>query len=212
MVTNGKIVFQSDRDGNLEIYEMNADGTNQTRITANTAADFEPVWSPDGTKLLFRSLRDGNGEVYVMNTNGSGQTDLTNNPATDAHASWSPSGAKIAFVSNRDGNFEIYVMNADGTGQTRLTVSAGTDERPDWQRVTITTADPMIPPPSGSGMGPGTGSGSGVRLASAGPAFDIRPPAESLPAAGTSPLLPILSFGLLSATYYGYRKRHRVRF
>ena len=61
--TNGKIAFRSDRDGNYEIYSMNADGTGQTRLTNNTAFDAVPVWSPDGTQDRLpqrprRQLRD----------------------------------------------------------------------------------------------------------------------------------------------------------
>ena len=48
---NGKIAFTSDRDGNHEIYVMNADGTNQVRLTNNSVADDYPTWSPDGTRL-----------------------------------------------------------------------------------------------------------------------------------------------------------------
>ena len=58
-----KIAFTTDRDGNFEIYVMNADGTGQTRLTNNAAADDEPAWSPDGSKIAFtsrprRQLRD----------------------------------------------------------------------------------------------------------------------------------------------------------
>jgi len=89
-VVTGKIAFTSDRDGNHEVYVMNADGSGQTRLTDNPAADALPAWSPDGSRIAFTSDRDGNPEVYVMNADGSGQTNLTSNPATDAFPAWSP--------------------------------------------------------------------------------------------------------------------------
>jgi len=74
-----KIVFQSIRDGQAEIYVMNSDGTAQTRLTNNSAADTAPAWSPDGTRILFTSLRDGpmSPALYVMNADGSNQTRVT---------------------------------------------------------------------------------------------------------------------------------------
>lgn len=117
----GKIVFTSERDGNREIYVMNADGSAQTRLTNNPAADEQASFSADGSRIAFRSTRDGNAEIYVMNSDGSGQTRLTNDPGLDVVPSFSADGSRIAFVSTRDNNLEIYVMNADGSGQTRLT-------------------------------------------------------------------------------------------
>ena len=129
---NGKIAFTSTRDGNYEIYVMNADGTEQTRLTNNDADDFDPFYSVDGKKIVFWTNRDGNYEIYVMNADGTEQTRLTNNVYSDEQPSWSPDGKKIAFPSNRDGNLEIYVMNADGTEQTRLTYNNAADEQPRW--------------------------------------------------------------------------------
>lgn len=123
----GKIAFASDRDGNLEIYTMEADGGAQTRLTENTAEDYQPAWSPDGTRLAFVTNRDGNPEIYVMNSDGSGQTRLTNNAAGDIRPVWTPDGARIGFVSDRDGNDEIYLMNADGSNQTNLTSNKADD-------------------------------------------------------------------------------------
>src|SRR5205085_3626152 len=125
-----KIAFRSNRDGNYEIYVMDADGSNQTRLTNNPAEDYEPFFSPDVSKIAFTSQRDGNYEIYLMNADGTGQTNLTNNAADDVRPAYSPDGSKIAFISNRDGNYEIYVMNTDGTGQTRLTNNAAFDEDP----------------------------------------------------------------------------------
>ena len=126
------IAFVSDRDGNDEIYVMNADGTGQTRLSDDPTHGTAPVWSPSGAEIAFESDRDGNDEIYVMNTDGTGQTNLTDNSATDGVPTWSPDGAKIAFESDRDGNREIYVMNADGTGQTNLTSNPATDGVPAW--------------------------------------------------------------------------------
>lgn len=119
----GKIVFVSDRDGNREIYVMNADGGMQQRLTHTTAYHDVPVWSPDCRKIAFSSTRDGNFEIYVMNADGSGQTRLTENPAFDWAPAWSPNGQVIAFTSEREGDGEVYVMDAGGSNQKRLTIS-----------------------------------------------------------------------------------------
>ena len=127
-----RIAFMSERDGNHEIYVMNADGSGVTRLTHNDAADGQPIWSPDGRRIAFDSYRAGTLEIYVMNADGSGVTRLTDNDAYDYGPSWSPDGRRIAFMSYRDGNWEIYVMNADGSGVTRLTDNDAWDGNPSW--------------------------------------------------------------------------------
>ena len=86
------IAFYTDRDGNFEIYVMNANGTGQAPLTNNAgeSESFDPAWSPDGTRIAFGSNRDGNAEIYVMNANGTGQTRLTNNAASDSAPNWGP--------------------------------------------------------------------------------------------------------------------------
>ena len=128
--TKGKIAFDSSRDGDGEIYIMNIDGSEQIRLTNNTANDWDPCFSPDGSKIAFESDRDGNFEIYIMNIDGSGQLNLTNNLADDGEPSFSPDGSKIAFTSYRDGNDEIYIMNVDGSGQVNLTNNTAGDEKP----------------------------------------------------------------------------------
>lgn len=78
-----KIVFTSERDGDAEIYVMNADGTRQTRLTHSAGRDVNPKWSRNGRKIFFTSNRDGNPEIYVMNADGTGQINFTRNPAED---------------------------------------------------------------------------------------------------------------------------------
>ncbi len=131
-VANPMIAFHSDRDGDLDIYAMNADGSNQTQLTNNTATEQHPAWSPDGTKIAFNSDRDGNFEIYLMNADGSSQTNLTNNPVFEDQPAWSPDGSKIAFHRGQGPSSEIWVMNADGTNQTRLTNNTASDSGPAW--------------------------------------------------------------------------------
>ena len=125
-----KIAFASDRDGNFEIYTMDADGGGLARLTENEAEDFSPAWSPDGTRLAFVSTRDGNQEIYVMNADGTGQTRLTHHAADDLSPAWSPDGTRIAFSSGRDGNDEIYTVSPGGGGLLNLTHSPGDDTQP----------------------------------------------------------------------------------
>ena len=129
----GKIAFVSGRDGNLEIYVMNADGSNQTRLTNHPAGDAFPTWSPDGSRIAFHSNRDGNHEIYLMNDDGTNVTRLTNNPDLDISPAWSPDGTRIAYVSRKgEGIEEIYVMDPDGSNPVRLTFNLARDLRPVW--------------------------------------------------------------------------------
>ena len=84
-----KIAFDSDRDGNAEIYVMDADGSNPVRLTSNATSDRLPAWAPDGSKIAFDSDRDGNREIYVMDADGSNQVRLTSNATPDRRPAWS---------------------------------------------------------------------------------------------------------------------------
>lgn len=118
---NGKIAFESNRDGNYELYTMEPDGSGVTRLTDNPADDVDPAWSPDGTRIAFSSKRTGFAEIYTMNADGTGIQRLTHYNASAFHPHWSPDGTKLAFSSSKDGALNLYTINADGTGERRLT-------------------------------------------------------------------------------------------
>ncbi len=85
-----QIAFVSIRDGNDEIYVMNSDGSNLSRLTDNSAKDFAPAWSPDSQFIAFLSDRDGNREIYVMNADGSNQKNITNSSDEECSPQWQP--------------------------------------------------------------------------------------------------------------------------
>jgi len=152
---DGKIVFTSVRDGDMEIYTMNLDGSDVRRLTRLPGPDGGPFFSADGSKIVFRGRHPQPGQelddyfallkkelwkpagldVFVMNRDGSGLTQVTKNIGG---ANWAPffsaDGKKIIFASNmkdpRGGNFDLYLVNVDGSGLEQVTVDPAFDGFP----------------------------------------------------------------------------------
>jgi len=152
---DGKIVFTSVRDGDMEIYTMNLDGSDVRRLTRLPGPDGGPFFSADGSKIVFRGRHPQPGQelddyftllkkelwkpagldVFVMNRDGSGLTQVTKNVGG---ANWapffSPDGKKIIFASNmkdpRGGNFDLYLVNIDGSGLEQVTFDPAFDGFP----------------------------------------------------------------------------------
>lgn len=114
-----RIAFSSKRDGNTEIYLMDADGRGQRRLTRNRGIDYAPSFSPDGRTLAFVSDRDGNDEVYLLDLGTAAQRRLTYHEGDDALPVFSPDGDRVLFISDRDGKYRLMSAEAGGAGAGR---------------------------------------------------------------------------------------------
>jgi len=126
----GIIAFTSARDGQNEIYLMNADGSSQTRITNTAAGENFLTWSNDGSKLAFRK----EGGIYFINI-----LDLPNAVVSEprlaiamggASIGWTPDG-QIIFDSPDAGNWDIYLVNTDGSNLINITNNPEIEFDPD---------------------------------------------------------------------------------
>jgi len=122
-----RIAFVSTRDGNPEIYVMDADGSNLARVTNDPQADGRPVFTPDGAGLVFQSTRSGKSQVYTAALDGSGTKALTTDSVNQT-PTLSPDGGTVAFASVRNKSYDIWLMARDGSSQRAFTRSPQQNE------------------------------------------------------------------------------------
>jgi len=151
---DGKIVFTSLREGDLDIYVMNKDGSGVKRLTHQKGYDGGAFFSPDGTMIVYRAFHPkksedlkeyeehlgkrqvvgGTLELFVMKSDGSDQRQITDNGASNFCPFFLPNGRQIIFSSNLNKpegrEFNLYLINVDGTGLERITLHPGFDSFP----------------------------------------------------------------------------------
>ncbi len=127
-----KIAYVSDQGGNLDIFVVNADGTNPVQLTTTVALEGSPAWTPDGSRIFYESDQGGSSQIWVMNADGSELVQVTQGDTPNYRPSVSPDGQRVIFASSRDGNYDIFMMNVDGSNQQNLTASAWNEMVPVW--------------------------------------------------------------------------------
>jgi serine/threonine protein kinase/Tol biopolymer transport system component len=105
------LVYDSNREGNQDIYKISLKGGEPVQLTTDPKDDFLPAWSPDGKMIVFYSFRTGNRDLFVMSSDGSHQQQITHDPAQERYPHWSPDGNQIVFFSDKTGRDELYVIS-----------------------------------------------------------------------------------------------------
>ena len=103
-----------------------------TPLTTDTANEFRPVWSPDGTKIAFFSNRAGDHDIWLMDADGQNQQQVTSGPSDDRRPNWSSDGTWIVYDSNRDGNRDLWIVSASGGEPRQLISDPGFDSFASW--------------------------------------------------------------------------------
>jgi Tol biopolymer transport system component len=124
-----RLAVLTDRDGNLEIYTMAADGSDLRRITRTSGNDYGPVWSPDGQHLAYAEDVGANTQqLFVCSPDGSNRVQLTSGAPGAYGPIWSPDGARLSYISGRS----VMAMNADGSNRVVLTSVNADLQNSDW--------------------------------------------------------------------------------
>jgi Tol biopolymer transport system component len=129
-----QLAFVSTRDGNPEIYVMQADGTQPRRLTYDRDRESRPVWSPDGRRLAFESVSDGARRIYVMDVETRTRVMAEQGAsATGVGPIWSPDSTRLAYYGVVTDTPELFVaaVGARMVGE-RLTDNAVGDWTPVW--------------------------------------------------------------------------------
>jgi len=127
------IAFRSQIGGNSEVYAVDVDGSNLTRLTVSNNRDTMPDYSPNDKQIVYSTTQDKIADIVVMNADGSNAVYLTNkNNGSNYTPRWSPDGKHIVFSSNRSGNYEIWIMDSDGGNPTQITHNGAGNYVPAW--------------------------------------------------------------------------------
>jgi Tol biopolymer transport system component/DNA-binding winged helix-turn-helix (wHTH) protein len=121
-----RVVFQSDRSGNPEIWMCDSEGQNVTQLTSFRKGQAgTPQWSPDGTQIAFDYRESGTSDVYVMNVSGGVPRRVTTEDSDDSVPSWSRDGRYLYFASTRGGDLQVWKMPVAGGPAIQITKQGG---------------------------------------------------------------------------------------
>lgn len=121
--------------GQFDLWRVQAARNLEARLTTHSAADYDPVWSPNGQRIVFVSDRSGHGDLYLLSLDGSNPQQLTENADFDKHPSWSPDGEQVAFWSNYGPGHRQQIWRIDLPG--RMVVNLSNNTFDDWDPVWV---------------------------------------------------------------------------
>ena len=134
---SARIAFQSDRDGDWDIFVMGSDGASQRAVTADSGQDTNPSWGPPRAaglppRIVFQSDRDGDEEIFSVAVDGTDLRQLTHNDTADTEPTWAPNGSEIAFVAKSGASSKLAFVRPDGSGERQVDAGNGVARSPAW--------------------------------------------------------------------------------
>jgi Tol biopolymer transport system component len=102
------LAYDTDLNGNQDIYKLPLAGGEAVRLTTDPRNDFVSDWSPDGREIAFYSFRRGTRRVQVMSSDGGRSVEVAEEPANQRSPDWSPDGATLVFSAGEPGAHQIY--------------------------------------------------------------------------------------------------------
>lgn len=128
------VAFETDRDGNWELYLFDVTTGAEIRLTDHAASDINAFWSPDSQQIVFQSDRDGNWQLYLMDVATREIIKLSDGLTEDHDPAFSFDGKRIAFRAYTLGSgiSAIYLMNSDGTGKQMISNPTGSASNHTW--------------------------------------------------------------------------------
>jgi len=126
------VVFQSNRQGNLELYMTDSEGAQQTRLTTTKSNNVNAMVGPDNEHVIFQSDRNGNWDLYLLNVKTGADKQLTSSTGDDVNAYWSPDPNWIVFQSNRTGAWNVYLLNLSTGTEYSVTSQSKDIVFPSW--------------------------------------------------------------------------------
>jgi TolB protein len=134
------LIFVSTKSGVYDLYEMNADGSDQRRLTSGSTKSAketqelayarDPAWSRDGRRIAFDGTHDAPSAIFVMDADGKNAHQISTSPFGDRQPTWSADGKRIAFIRGKAG--ALYVESSSGSGARRLTFTTAAESDPSW--------------------------------------------------------------------------------
>lgn len=135
-----RVIYETNTDGNLEIYLMDLSNINlsrinpneipKKRITNNDTDDGSPAFFPNGRRIVFVSSRSDIHQLYTVDINGKNEKHINPSQYDCYNPTVSPDGKKIAYVSARDGDWEIYLIDINGKNERQITSGIGRSIQP----------------------------------------------------------------------------------
>jgi len=128
----GALAFESNRDGNWNLFLMDPRSGNVTRLTDDPANDRYPGWAPDGLSLVFFSDRGGRPALYTLEILSGDVNFLVEVDGAEPSPSWSPDGTTIAYASRAGDALQVFLTSSDGREIQRVTEGPYRSLWPRW--------------------------------------------------------------------------------